>query len=295
MIEFFQYLIDAVRLGALYALLALGIAIIFGIMKLINFAHGELIAAGGILLMFTGAMGVIPSLAAVILIAVLLSVAMERIAFRSVRGADPATLLVTSFAVSYFMQNAAIMIIGSRPRGLALPPLLSQSLQLGELRIPVLSILTIVLAVGLLTSLALFLKRTALGNQMRAAAEDFEMARLVGIRADNVVATAFVIGGVLAGVASLLYFSERGTASPTAGVDPALIGFVATVIGGMSTLSGAALGGFLLGCVTVALQALLPDVIAPYRQSFVYLFVILVLLTRPDGLLKGRSSRARVG
>lgn len=295
MTDFIQYGIDAIRLGGLYALLALGIATIFGIMQLINFAHGELIVAGGLILLVTGSLGIVPAFVSVVGVGVCLALTMERIAFRPVRGADPATLLVTSFAVSYLLQNLAIIVMGSRPRGIKLPALFTKSVDIGPVVIPVLSIITIVTTVVLIAALVAFFKRTAVGTQMRAAAEDFEIAQIMGVRANGVVAIAFGISGLLAGVVSLLYFAERGTVSPTAGLDPVVIGFVATVLGGLGSLTGPALGGFLLGCVTVALQATLPAALAPYRQSFVFAFVILVLLTRPQGLLGDNPSERRVG
>lgn len=289
-----QNAVDAISLGSLYALFALGIALIFGIMQLVNFAHGELIMVGGYALFFLGHPPWPLLIAGVLAVVIAFALVMERVAFRPVRGANPATLLVTSFAVSFFLQNLAILIFSSRPKGVALSPIFTEFFSVGGLRIAKLNVLIVLVTILLLTGLAAFLKKTPLGVQMRAAAEDFGMARMLGVRANTVIATAFAISGLLAGAAALLLEAQTATLTPTMGLNPVIIAFVATVIGGMASLPGAVLGGFTLGCLTVALQAALPLEFRAYRDAFAFGAVIAILVFRPQGLIVARTARTRV-
>jgi len=286
--------IDAVALGALYALFALGIALIFGIMRLINFAHGELIMAGGYALVLLGKPPWPVLLGATIAIVLVFALAMERIAFRPVRGANPSTLLITSFAVSFFLQNLANVVFGALPKGVNISTAILRPFTVGSIVFPRLDVVEVGVVLVLLVALSLFLVKTPLGVQMRAAAENFRMARVLGVRANVVIAAAFAISGILAGTASILLVLQTGTVSPTMGVAPVLVAFIATVLGGMSSLRGAALGGFLFGIVTVALQAYLPLELRYYRDAFAYGAVIAILLVRPQGLIVARSAVGRV-
>jgi branched-chain amino acid transport system permease protein len=289
-----QNAIDAISLGAVYALAALGIGLIFSIMRLINFAHGELIMVGGFsLYALAGQPYLVMGLAAV-LVAAILALGMERVAFRPLRKASPATLLISSFAVSYLLQHVVLMIFGSRPMGVDFLPQLGDSVELGSLRVPELQLAAIVVTILSMTGLALFFRRSRIGVEMRAAAEDFTMARLLGVRANRVIAVAFVISGVLASMVSLYLVAQTGTVSYKMGVNMVLIAFVASVIGGMGSLVGAALGGFLVGIVSVSLQAYLPVDLRPYRDAFVFLAFIAFLLWRPQGLMTRRADMERV-
>ena len=289
-----QYGVDALSLGSLNALLALGVAVIFGIMRLINFAHGDLIMIGAYGLFFLGALPFPIIAIGTVIFTVVLALGMDRIAFRPLRGADPATLLVASFALSFFLQNGAILVVGSQPKGVRLPEFLSGYVTLSGVRVPTLSLITIVTTLTLLIAIGLFFKRTSLGIYMRAAAEDFEIARLMGVRANVVVATAFALSGALAGVAAILLVSQTATIHPAMGVTPILVAFVATIIGGVGSLTGAVLGGILLGVVTVFLQAVLPLELRVYRDAFAFGAVILILIVRPGGLMVARAMKSRV-
>jgi len=289
-----QNIIDALSLGSLYALIALGIGLIFGIMRLMNFAHGELMMLGAYALFFTvGQPQAVMALIAIMFV-VAIAIIMERVAFRPLRGANPATLLIASFALAYFIQHLVLLIFGARPKSVNFFFELSEFFVVGGLRIPKLQVATIVLTVLLLVGLVLFFRRSSIGMQMRAAAEDFEMARLVGVRANTVIAIAFSLSGALAAVVSLLYIIQTGTLSPGMGISLVLVAFVATVIGGMGSLVGAAVGGMIVGVLTVALQAVLPIELRPYRDAAVFALLIGFLLVRPQGLLKGRAAKERV-
>jgi branched-chain amino acid transport system permease protein len=286
--------IDAVSLGAVYALAALGIGLIFGIMRLINFAHGELIMVGGYALFFLSGQPYLVMAMTALVVVTLLALGMERLAFRTLRGASPATLLIASFALSYLLQHVVLIIFGSRPTGVDFLAQLNESLEVAGLRVPRLQAATIIMTALLIIGLSLFFRRSPIGVQMRAAAEDFTMARLVGVRANLVFAVAFAISGVLASIVSLYLVTQTGSVSYKMGVSMVLIAFVASVIGGMGSLTGAALGGFLVGIVSVSLQAYLPVEMRPYRDAFVFLLFIAFLLWRPQGLLVRRADRERV-
>lgn len=289
-----QNAIDAISLGAIYALAALGIGLIFSIMRLINFAHGELIMVGGFMLYgLAGQPYIVMALAAILVVSIL-ALGMERLAFRPLRRANPATLLIASFAVSYLVQHIVLITFGARPMGVDFMAQLGESVDIGGLRVPRLQIATIIVTLALMGGLVLFFRRSRVGVQMRAAAEDFTMARLVGVRANLVFAAAFAISGVLASIVSLYLVTQTGSVSYKMGVSMVLIAFVASVIGGMGSLTGAALGGFLVGIVSVSLQAYLPADMRPYRDAFVFLLFIAFLLWRPQGLLVRRADRERV-
>jgi branched-chain amino acid transport system permease protein len=289
-----QNAIDAISLGAVYALAALGIGLIFSIMRLINFAHGELITVGGFALYGLASQPYLVMGLAAVLVVAILALGMERIAFRPLRKASPATLLITSFAVSYLLQHVVLMIFGARPMGVDFLAQFGDSVELGALRVPKLQLAAIIVTLVFLLGLAVFFRRSRIGVEMRAAAEDFTMARLLGVRANRVIAVAFAISGVLASMVSIYLVAQTGSVSYKMGVNMVLIAFVASVIGGMGSLTGAALGGFLVGIVSVSLQAYLPVDLRSYRDAFVFLAFIAFLLWRPQGLMTRRADMERV-
>jgi branched-chain amino acid transport system permease protein len=227
-------------------------------------------------------------------VVIALALATERLAFRPVRRADPAVLLITSFAVSFFLQHAVIAIHGGRPKSANIWPHLMDSIIIAGVRIPQLQLITIVVTLVLLVALVLFLKRTAIGVAMRAASEDFLTARLLGIRANYVIAAAFAISGLLAAVVSLLYVAQTSVLSFHMGVPLVLFAFVATVVGGMGNLVGSVVGGFVVGIGSVFFQVILPEAWRSNRDVWVYALVLLILLFRPSGLVKSKSIEEKV-
>ncbi len=292
--QFVQTLVDALSVGSLYALTALGIGLIFGVMRLINFAHGELITISAYTLLALFGMPVPVMLFGAILAAVVLALLTERAAFRPLRNADPTTLLISSFAVSFFLQKVLILLVGSRLKGLDFLPGLNRQTEFLGVRLQILQVVTILISVTLLVGLTWFLKATRLGLHMRAAAEDFRMARVLGVRANSVIATAFAISGILAAAVSCLIVIQTGTVQPRMGLQLVIIAFVGTVIGGLGSLPGAALGGFLVGAASILLQALLPPDLRAFREAFVFIAVALVLLFRPQGLIPARGLKERI-
>ena len=296
-IQILQFLINALSLGGLYALMALGLALIYSILKLVNFAYGELVMVGGYTLLVVGQVAMIPWIivaALAIFIAVITSLLLERVAFRPVRHASANTMLITSFAVSALLQNAALLFVSPRTKAVRVPSFFIENITVGGLLIAKSNIIILVVSLALLGLLTLFLTRTILGTALRAAADDFVMAQLLGIRANKVIATAFAISGFLAGVVSLFWIGRSGSVIPQIGLTPLLVAFVASVIGGMGSLTGAVVGGYLLAFVTIALNTLLPQGLLEFRQAFVFTIVILVLLFRPQGLISGAYSAERI-
>ncbi len=292
MAYFLQTFVDALSLGALYAMLALGIAIVFSVMRLINFAHSALMMVAAYIVYLLADYGIWVWIPAAIFGAGLLSVIVERVAFRPLRGADGASLLVASFAVNTVIQSIAQIFSGSIPKSPGLPAVFTRSLSIGSFSVSNLSVMIIVIAVFAAALLVVFFGRTMIGTQMRAAAENFQMARLVGIKSNRVISVAFLLSGSLAGLCGILLIAQTGSVTPTIGFQPALIGFIAVVIGGMGSIPGSALGGVVLGFFWTLLQAYLPTGAVGFRDAIVYTLVIALLLFRPRGLFGLAERRA---
>ena len=291
----FQQAINAISLGGVYAMLALGLAIVFSIVRLINFAHGEIMTFGGYGIFLSLLFGLPPVAALVIGIgaAIFIALSMERIAFRAMRGADIVSMLITSFAISEILKVLFQNGISARPVPISLPSTWSGTYQIGTMTVGVVPTASVIISLIALLGLTLVLRRTSVGLAMRAAAEDIEMLRLLGVRANHIVAIAFAFSGILAGIAAVIWTAQRGSVDPLMGFFPVIKAFIATVLGGLGSLSGAVLGGFVIGALEVLTQAFLPDALAPYRDAIVLSLVITVLLWRPDGLLApNRSDRS---
>jgi branched-chain amino acid transport system permease protein len=284
--EIVQQAVNGLSLGATYALLALGLAVVFSIMGLINFAHGDLVTLGGYTMWEITSHGIswYWSIPAVLVVTTLCAIAMERVAFRRLRDAGIVTLLITSFAVSFFIENALGILISPQPQGITVPAWLNSTIHLGSITIPAVQVLTIGVTAVLLAALSVMLKRTLIGISMRATAEDFGAARLAGVRANKVVVAAFALAGLLAGVASILYMARSGSVEPTAGFNPVVKAFIAIAIGGLGSLPGAVVGGLILGFVEVAFNAYLPSSVVAFSDAFALCAVIGILLVRPHGL-----------
>lgn len=302
--SFFQYFFDALSLGSLYALGALGIALIFGVMRLVNFAHGDFIAfcvfsliVPSVEAAVTMGIGALPAwflVPVVLAIGAGVSVASELLVFRKLRKANGPTMMVASFALGFVIQNTLLMLYSSRPKAVNLWANLNMPVEVFGARVPVLQFLTVGISIVVLLGLVWLMKRSRVGLEMRAAAEDFTMARMLGVRANRVIMLAFVISGVLAAVIGLLTLTQSGVADIRMGGQLMLIAFIATVIGGLGSLHGAVLAGFLIGAVSVLLQAALPLDARPFRDAFVYLAVIAVLIARPQGLFTTASATQRI-
>jgi branched-chain amino acid transport system permease protein len=295
-----QYAVDAIAFGSLFALMALALALLFNVMGLMNFAYGELIMAGAFTMYYTRGAGWLAMIGMTILIVTLLSLVMELVAFRPLRRASPVTLLVTSFAVSYGLQQLGWMSVGRGiQKGVEPYPWLTKQFDISGVLISRLTIVTWIVTIALLVGMTLLLRRTTLGIQLRASTEDFRMAQLTGVKANWVISAAFGITGLLASAVTLLYVLRTGAVDPEIGRGPLLVAFVGGVIGGLGSLPGAALGGFVLGAIINTLQAALPAEFASHTQLFAFLAVIAILVFQPEGLvafrtgLLGRAFRRR--
>jgi branched-chain amino acid transport system permease protein len=286
-----EFLISAIGLGALYALLTIGVALLFGVLGLMNFAYGEIILAGAFAMYLFRDQPWPVALLMAIVFAVVVALLSERLAFHPLRNADPVTLMIASFAVSLAIQSLARMTVLPRTRGVAPEDFLAHRIDLLGADVSVLDLLTLALCGAMLLAVAWMMGRTSLGIQLRAAAEDFEMASSLGVRANLVIPSAFVTVGVLAAVGSAVLVARQGAVSADMGLQPMLIGVVGAVLGGMSSLKGAALGGFLLGAATALLESLLPTDLIAFRDAFLFSALIVVLVVRPQGLLSGAKVR----
>lgn len=286
-----QQLINWLTLGGIYALLALGIAVVFSILGLINFAHGELVTISGYTMVVLVSAGVPWALIIPlsILAAMVAAVAMERVVFRPLRKAPASGLLLASLALSIVIQNIFLLFVGARPKTIGFPEWTNSNFHIGGVVVQWLDVATWVVTALVLFAVIVFLKRSVRGLALRAAAEDFEVTRLMGIRANGVIVGAFAVSGLLAGVAAFFFLATASLVSPETGFIPLLNGFIAAVVGGLGSLSGAVLGGFVLAGLQVFFQLALPDSLLPFTQAITFGFVILVLLVRPNGLMAARS------
>ncbi len=290
-----QFVIDVLSLGGAYALMALGLVIVYGILKLVNFAYGELIMITGYALFLLGDSGLPWIVMAIVAIfaAIIAGIATDYVAFRPIRSKSVTAVLITSFAFSTLLQNAALLFISPRPRNIPLPDIFSTTVEFLGVITPVRNLITIAATFILLTGFLLLMRYTVLGIAMRAAASNFRMARMLGVPANLIISSAFAISGFMAGVVAILWLGRIGTVVPGIGLEPLLIAFIATVLGGMRSLGGAVLGGFLLALMDTSLNYLLPQDLLKFRDAFTFSFVILILLWRPQGLIKGPVSGER--
>ncbi|HVO02868.1 MAG TPA: branched-chain amino acid ABC transporter permease [Candidatus Cybelea sp.] len=285
-----QQVINAIALGSLYALVAIGLSMIFGILRMANFAHGDMMMVGGFGTLVLQATGIGFGWAAVggIAIGALCGVIVERVAYRPVRGSPEVTLLLTSFAVTYILENLGILIFTSSAHNFPLPDWMDNAFQFsdGQITFTQINILTVVLTAVALAGLGWFVTRTDLGLGMRAAAEDMGAAHLVGLDVNRLIIVAFAIASGFAGLGGVLWAAQSGVVSYSMGFTPLLKAFVAAIIGGFGSIAGALLGGYLLGALEILIVAFLPAEVSPYRDAIVFALLIAFLLFRPNGLLK---------
>ncbi len=277
---------DAIGLGAIFALMAVGIGLVFGVLRLVNFAYGQLVMAGAFALAFASERGwpVAVGIVLCLVVVVGLSPAMERAVFRPLRSQSPAVMLIATFAVAFLLQSVALLWFGPLGKTAASLADLNLPVSLGSVEVRKISVVAIVTAAVCLTLLVLLLSRTALGLHMRAAAMDFQTARLLGVRASLVSSAAVLVSGVLAAVVAVLLTVQFPTVTPTFALRETIIVLAGVVVGGMTRLLPATLGGFAIGYVSGVLGGALPTNQSQYLTSFVFAAVILVLLLRPGGL-----------
>jgi branched-chain amino acid transport system permease protein len=288
-VSFLQSLVDAVALGAVYSVVALAIGLVFGVMRLINLAYGELVTAGAFTLAYLSRQPAFVAILACVGVVMGLALAQE-IVFRPLRGTSPATMLVATFGVSYLLQNVYFLAFGSRGKAVGTLGGLNTAIDVGPLRIRWISIVALIAGAALLASTALLLNRTTVGLQIRAAAADFRTARILGVRANRVIAVAFLYSGLLAAAVAVLLTVQSPLATPDFGVQVTIFALVGVVVGGLDRLWTATLGGFAIGFATSLVGSELPSSSSVYLPSVINGLDIVVLLLRPGGLFAGRRS-----
>jgi branched-chain amino acid transport system permease protein len=289
-----QVLADATGLGAIYALMAVGIGLVFGVLRLVNFAYGQLIMAGAYSLALASEWGW-PVWGGILLcfaVVLALSLLMERVVFRPLRTYSPAVMLVATFAVAFLLQSIALIWFGPLGKIAASLASLNRPVEVSGVDIRKITIVASVVALACLLLLVLLLGRTRIGLHMRAAAMDFRTARMLGVRANRVIASAVLLSGVLAAVVAVMLTVQTPLVTPTFALSDTIIVLAGVVVGGMNRLGSATLGGFAIGFASGLLGGALPTEQSQYLPSFLFAAVILVLLVRPGGLF-ARAGVAR--
>ena len=283
-----QQIINGLSLGSIYALVAIGLTIVYGILRLINFAHGDLLMWGAYLALALLLNTVLPVVAAVLIPMIVIGgvgMLVERLAYRPLRGAPEVAMLITSLAVSTVIQNSTVMTLSAQPQAFRVPKELTGLHTVAGVSFSTLNALSVGVAIGLMALLTLFVTQTRVGIAMRACAENLRAARLMGIDINRVITYAFAIGSALAAAAGFMWASTYGQIDPFMGFLPGLKAFVAAVIGGIGSIPGAMLGGYLLGFAEIFFVGFLPPDFSGYRDAFVFGLLLIVLLIRPHGLI----------
>ena len=291
-----QVLADATALGAVYALMAVGIGLVFGVLRLVNFAYGQLIMAGAYALALASEWDW-PVWAGIVLcfaVVLTLSLLMDRLVFRPLRTRSPAVMLVATFAVAFLLQSIALLWFGALGKIAASLASLNRPVSIGDVDIRKITIVAIVVAALCLVALVLLLERTTVGLHMRAASMDFRTARLLGVRANRVVGSAVLLSGALAAVVAVMLTVQTPLVTPTFALRDTIVVLAGVVVGGMNRPVSATLGGFTIGFASGILGGALPTEQSQYLPSFLFAAVILVLLVRPNGLFARAGAVERV-
>ena len=292
--EFLSYLISGISLGSVYAIIALGYTMVYGIAKMLNFAHGDVIMIGGYVsfcaMFYLGLPNIVAVLMAVVVCTVL-GIVIERLAYKPLRSAPSLAVLITAIGVSYFLQNAALLLWSSNPKVFtSVIPKGNISLFGGQLTIPYVTLVTIVVCIIIMIALVWFTSKTKMGKAMRACSEDKGAAQLMGINVNGTISLTFAIGSGLAAIAGVLLCSAYPTLVPTTGSMPGIKAFTAAVFGGIGSIPGALLGGVLLGIIEIFAKAYISTQLS---DAIVFAVLIVVLIVRPAGLL-GKQVREKV-
>ena len=295
MIEFLhnnlQYLLSGISVGGQYALIAIGYTMVYGILRLINFAHGDVFMVAGLIMIYAIAGG-LPMWAAIVLVLVVtvaLGVAIEKVAYKPLRSAPRMSVMISAIGVSYLLQNCALYFTGGLPRTYPVIPFLTKSVTIWGATTKMVTIITPILTLVLVIALVLLIKYTKMGMAMRAVAKDFETSQLMGIKINSVISFTFVIGCLLAAIGSLLYFSNYQTVIPTSGAMPGLKAFVAAVFGGIGSIPGAVIGAFIIGICENIIKGV-GQQWTIFSDAFTFVLLIVILLVKPTGIFGEKAT-----
>ena len=280
--EFLQHCLTGISLGGAYALIAIGYTMVYGILRLINFAHGEIFMISGYIMIFaTANFGWAVGLPITLICTVIIGVLVEKLAYRPLRNAPRMSVMISAIGVSYLFQNLTTYLFTALPKPFPEIPFLKQIFQIGDVSASLVTFLTPVITIGLVFVLVYIINHTKIGMAMRAVAKDFETSRLMGIKINKVISMTFIIGSLLASIGSILYFTDRMSVTPFSGTLPGLKCFVAAVIGGIGSVPGAVVGGFIIGICETLMIAL---GYSTFSDAFTFVLLIVMLLFRPTGI-----------
>ncbi|CDC12751.1 branched-chain amino acid ABC-type transport system permease component [Clostridium sp. CAG:413] len=293
MTTFFQNCLTGISIGSIYALIAIGYTMVYGILRLINFAHGDIFMMAGYFMIICMTNLMIPwyiSIIIVIVATVLLGVFTERIAYKPLRNAPRMSIMISAIGVSYFLQNFATYLFSAQPKSYPSIDFLNKRITIGDVSTSIVTFITPILTIVLVVCLVLLVNKTKIGMAMRAVSKDFETSQLMGVKINYVISMTFVIGCALAAIGSILYFTPRPSVYPLSGSLPGLKCFVAAVFGGIGSIPGALIGGFIIGLIETFVKG---SSISEFSDVFTFIILILVLLVKPNGLF-GEKTKEKV-
>lgn len=283
--QWLPYIIAGISNGGQYALIAIGYTMVYGILRLINFAHGDIFMCAGLMMVYLSAtLNVFIAIPTVLILTVLLGFLVERCAYKPLRDAPRMSVMISAIGVSYLLQNLAFYITSGLAKQYPVIPLLTKSVALGSVQVKTVTIITPVLTVVLILLLQLLIKKTKIGMAMRAVSFDFETSRLMGVKINSVISMTFIIGSFLAAVGSILFFSAYTTVTPTVGAMPGLKAFVAAVFGGIGSVPGAVIGAFIIGLVENIIKGISGGEYSTFSDAFTFALLIVILVVKPTGL-----------
>lgn len=281
---FLQYCLAGISIGGIYALIAIGYTMVYGILRLINFAHGDIFMMAAYFMIFAMVDFMIPwyvSMVIMIVATVVLGVVIEKLAYKPLRSAPRMSIMISAIGVSYLLQNLATYLFSALPKSYPSIPVLNKTITLGEASTSLVTFITPIITIGALILLMLLIKHTKVGMAMRAVSKDFETAQLMGIKINDIISITFVIGCFLAALGSMLYFTPRPSVFPLVGSLPGLKCFIAAVFGGIGSIPGAVLGGFIIGISETVIKA---AGYSEFSDVFTFIILIAVLMFKPTGL-----------
>ena len=282
------YLLAGISVGGQYALIAIGYTMVYGILRLINFAHGDVFMIAGLIMVYAAAsLPLYIAIPLVLVVTVVIGFLIERVAYKPLRSAPRMSVMISAIGVSYLLQNLALYITGGLSKMYPTIPFISDSVTIGTATTKMVTLITPVLTLVLVVVLVLFIQKTKIGMAMRAVAKDFETSQLMGIKINSVISATFIIGSFLAAVGSLLYFTNYAGVIPTSGAMPGLKAFVAAVFGGIGSIPGAVIGAFLIGICENIIKGL---GWTTFSDAFTFALLIIILIAKPTGLFGEKST-----